>query len=217
MPGPKSLNTSRTNAFRLTKSASRLQGRKVEVLEVDELNSNQQGPEGSDRSTHFIRLLTSCQPNLYAYIATMVLGDAAASDILQETNLQLWKQADEYDFDRPFLPWAFGFARQRVMAFRKTCSRSRLVFDDVTVSLIDDRVTSSVSEIEDRLSALQQCLKKLKSDQAELIRERYVNKTAVTTLAERLNTTAHNVSSQLHRIRKILAKCVEFTLLAEEH
>ena len=147
----------------------------------------------------------------------MVLGDAAASDILQETNLHLWKHAGQYDFERPFLPWAFGFARNRVMAFRKSCSRSRLVFDDATVSLIEDRLASSVSEIDDRLSALGQCLKKLKKDQAELVRERYMNKTPVTTLAERLNSTAHNVSSQLHRIRKILAKCVEFTLLAEEH
>ena len=34
-------------------------GAQVEVLEVDEVNSNQQGPEESDRSTQFIRLLTS--------------------------------------------------------------------------------------------------------------------------------------------------------------
>ena len=136
----------------------------------------------------------------------MVLGDAAASDLLQETNLHLWTQASQYDFNRPFLPWAFGFARQRVMAFRKSCSRSRLVFDDATLSLIDDRVTSSVSEIDDRLSALQKCLKKLSAQQAELIRERYLAKTSVTTMAERLNQTAHNISSQLHRIRKILAK-----------
>jgi RNA polymerase sigma-70 factor (ECF subfamily) len=103
------------------------------------------------------------------------------------------------------------------MAFRKSCSRSRLVFDDAILSLIDDKVMSSVSEIDDRLSALRKCLKKLNAQQAALIRERYLAKTSVTTMAERLDQTAHNVSSQLHRIRKILAKCIEFTLSAEEH
>lgn len=181
------------------------------------METNQQESHADDRSTHFIQLLTSHQPNLYAYISTMVLGDAAASDLLQETNLHLWKQAAQYDFNRPFLPWAFGFARQRVMAFRKSCSRSRLVFDDAILSLIDDKVMSSVSEIDHRLSALQKCLKKLSVQQTELIRERYLAKTSVTTMAERLDQTAHNVSSQLHRIRKILAKCIEFTLSAEEH
>ena len=187
------------------------------LREDTEVDTNQQENQVRDRSTRFIQLLTSHQPNLYAYIATMVVGDSAASDLLQETNLHLWTQAAQYDFNRPFLPWAFGFARQRVMAFRKSCSRSRLVFDDATLSLIDDKVMSSVSEIDDRLSALQKCLKKLSAEQAELIRERYLAKTSVTTMAERLNETAHNISSQLHRIRKILGKCIEFTLSAEEH
>jgi RNA polymerase sigma-70 factor (ECF subfamily) len=170
-----------------------------------------------ERSTKYIQLLTANQPKLYAYIATLMMGDSAAADILQETNMHLWTHAQEFDFNRPFLPWAFGFARQRVMAFRKTCSRSRLVFDDTTLSLIDDKVTSSVAEIDDRLSALRKCLKKLTGPQAELIRERYVAKTPMTTLAQRLNQTAHNLSSQLHRIRKVLAKCIELTLSAQEH
>lgn len=169
-----------------------------------------------DRSAQYIQLLTANQPKLFAYIATMMLGDAAAADVLQETNIQLWKHAQEFDFNRPFLPWAFGFGRQRVMAFRKSCSRSRLVFDDATLNLIDDKVMSSVAEIDDRLTALRKCLTKLNPKQAELIHERYMAKTPVTTLAERLNETAHNISSQLHRIRKTLARCMKFTLSVEE-
>jgi RNA polymerase sigma-70 factor (ECF subfamily) len=181
------------------------------------VETNPQENQALDQSTHFIQLLTSHQPNLYAYIAAMLLGDTAASDLLQETNLHLWKQAAQYDSDRPFLPWAFAFARQRVMAYRKSCRRSRLVFDDATLTLIDDKVMSSVSEVDDRLSALQKCLNKLSAQQTELIRERYMHNTSVTTMAERLNQTAHNISSQLYRVRKTLAKCIEFTLAAEEH
>jgi len=187
------------------------------LREVIDVGSNEQGSQVRDRSTHFIQLLTSHQPNLYAYIATMVMGDAVASDLLQETNLHLWEQAAQYDFDRPFLPWAFGFARQRVMAFRKTCSRSRLVFDDATLNLMDDKITSALNVTDDRLTALRKCLKKLSAPQAELIRERYMAKTPVAAMAERLDQTAHNISSQLHRIRKTLAKCIEFTLSVEEH
>lgn len=173
--------------------------------------------QSRDRSGQFVQLLTSHQPSLYAYICTMVLGDAAAADLLQETNLHLWEKADEYDFNRPFLAWAFGFARKQVMAFRKSRSRSRLVFDDETLRLIDDKIMASVSEIDARLSALRKCLKKLNTNQTALVRERYMAKTSVTVMAERLNITVHNVSSQLYRIRKRLAQCIAFALAAEEH
>ena len=98
----------------------------------------------SERTTQFIKLLTSHQPQIYAYIATLLFGDSAAADVLQETNLHLWAQADRYDFDRPFLPWAFGFARQRVMAYRKTCSRSRLVFCEGALDLLSDHMSESI-------------------------------------------------------------------------
>jgi RNA polymerase sigma-70 factor (ECF subfamily) len=169
----------------------------------------------SEQTTQFVQLLTSYQPQIYAYIATMLFGDSAAADVLQDTNLHLWAQAGRYEFDRPFLPWAFGFARQRVMAYRKTCSRSRLVFSDEALDLLSEQCLDASETIDDRLVALQKCLKRLNTAQSELIRERYVTKTPVQAIADRLNDTAHNISSRLHRIRKLLATCVERALAAE--
>ena len=166
----------------------------------------------SDRNTKFVKLLTSHQPQIYAYIATMLCGDTATADVLQDTNLHLWAQAERYDFDRPFLAWAFGFARQRVMAYRKSCVRSRLVFCDEALGVISDHCLNRSDTMDDRLTALQTCLKQLGKAQAELIRERYVSKTSVQAIASRMNDSAHNISSRLHRIRKVLAGCIEHTL-----
>jgi RNA polymerase sigma-70 factor, ECF subfamily len=170
----------------------------------------------SERTTQFIKLLTSHQPQIYAYIATLLFGDSAAADMLQETNLHLWAQSDRYDFDRPFLPWAFSFARQRVMAYRKTCSRSRLVFCDTTLDLLSDHCQNASNTIDDRLLALQKCLKRLSTPQAELIRERYMAKSSVQTIAAHMNESPQNISTRLHRIRRILANCVEYALTNEE-
>lgn len=169
-----------------------------------------------ERTTRFVKLLTSHQPRIYAYIATALFGDSAVADVLQDTNLHLWAQADRYDFDRPFLPWAFGFARQRVMAYRKTCSRSRLVLCDESLDSLSDHFLKTSDTTDDRLAALQKCLKRLSVAQAELIRERYMAKTSVQTIARRMNDTAHSISSRLYRIRKILARCVEHTLATQE-
>ena len=142
--------------------------------------------EGSncDRSTQFMKLLTTHQPRLYAYISAMLFGDSAAADVLQDTNLHLWSQLDRYDFERPFLPWAFGFARQRVMAHRKSCSRSRLVFSEEALDVISDHCLKAADEVDNRLAALQNCMKRLSAAQAELIRDRYMAKTPVQTIAD---------------------------------
>jgi RNA polymerase sigma-70 factor, ECF subfamily len=164
----------------------------------------------------FVELLTSHQPKLHAYISTLMLGDPAAADVLQDTNIDLWSRAQDFDFERPFLPWAFAFARQRVMAFRKSQSRSRLLFSDAAMARIDEECTRLAGEADTRLLALQNCLKKLDERQSYLIGERYHAKTSVKLLAARLGETAHNVASQLHRIRMALARCVDATLAAEE-
>jgi RNA polymerase sigma-70 factor (ECF subfamily) len=169
-----------------------------------------------DRSTQFVDLLTAHQRKLYAYIATMLLGDAAAADVLQDTNLDLWARIDNYDFSRPFLPWAFGFARQRVLAYRRTYCRSRLVFGDEAFQLVHEACAKYASEADDRLVALRKCLKKLNPQQAELIRERYYSKTPVKLMADQFHDSVQNISSRLHRIRKSLAKCVSATLATEQ-
>ncbi len=177
--------------------------------------SNETGP--SDRTGQFVQLLTTHQPQIYAYIASALFGDSAASDVLQDTNLSLWAQMDRYDFSRPFLPWAFGFARQQVMAYRKKCSRSRLLFCDESINLLTDHFLESSAHSDTRLAALEKCLKRLSPPQAELIHDRYSAKTPVQLIARRLEVPAHSVSSRLHRLRKILVTCVQQTIASEAH
>jgi RNA polymerase sigma-70 factor, ECF subfamily len=168
-----------------------------------------------DRTTKFVELLTSHQRKLHSYISMLLLGDSAAADVLQDTNVDLWAHAEEYDFNRPFLPWAFAFARQRVMAFRKSRSRSRVVFTDEALLHFDDQCQEFAEEADVRLVALQKCMQKLRPHQAELIRERYAAKTSVRMMAARLSDTEHNISCRLHRIRKTLARCVHAALAVE--
>jgi RNA polymerase sigma-70 factor, ECF subfamily len=168
-----------------------------------------------DRPEEFVRLLTAHQRDLYAYINTLLVGDIATADVLQDTNFDLWKRLEDYDFDRPFLPWAHGFAFQRVQAFRKTRSRSRLVFNDNVVQLISDAYVADPISADTRLCALQKCLDKLEVNQSQLIRERYIGRVSVKALAARLGGTASQISARLYRIRQSLAKCVEAALAAE--
>jgi RNA polymerase sigma-70 factor (ECF subfamily) len=180
------------------------------------VDSEQQPPLKAECATQFVELLTANQRKLYAYICTLMFGDSAAADVLQETNLALWIRASEYDFDRPFVPWAFGFARNRVAEFRRTQSRSRLLFTDDVLNAIDEDCANIASMADARLIALHNCLNKLNHRHAQLIRDRYSAKASVKRLAVQLETTTTNVASQLYRVRKLLAKCIKATLATEE-
>ena len=168
-----------------------------------------------ERATQFVNWLTSHQRDLYTYINTMLLGDSAAVDVLQDTNLDLWAHIDSFDFSRPFLPWAYTFAFHRVLAFRKSSRRSRLVFSDETMELIGKAFINDDTPADARLTALHGCLEKLDDKQRQLIRDRYVEKMSVKSLATRLGGTANQISARLYRIRGILAKCIESTLTME--
>jgi RNA polymerase sigma-70 factor (ECF subfamily) len=169
-----------------------------------------------DRTTKFVELLTSHQRKLHSYVSMLMLGDAAAADVLQDTNLDLWAHAEEFDFDRPFLPWAFAFARQRVMAYRKSRSRSKIIFTGEALMQFDDHCSQYAEEADERIAALQTCLQKLQPQQAELIRERYAAKSSVRMMAARLSDTEHNISCRLHRIRKALSQCIRAALAAQD-
>ena len=58
--------------------------------------------ETRERATRFVQQLTIHQRELYTYINTLLVGQAAASDVLQDTNLDLWVRRENYDFQRPF-------------------------------------------------------------------------------------------------------------------
>src|SRR6185369_1892707 len=171
--------------------------------------------EMDDRSTRFVELLTAHQRDLFSYIDTLMAGDTATPDVLQDTSLALWSRLADFDFERPFLPWAFGFAYQRVLAWRKTRNRSRLVFSEQVLELISDVYLNDTTSADARLAALRHCLEKLNDDDKRLVQERYVDKAAVKSLAARFGQTANQLSVRLFRIRHALGKCVEAALAKE--
>ncbi len=91
----------------------------------------------------FLSLLMENQRGMYALICSLLGGSEHANDVLQETNVVLWEKAGEYDAARPFRPWAFRFAHNQVLAFRKKMQRDRLVFDDQMLMEIRDRTMTA--------------------------------------------------------------------------
>lgn len=161
-----------------------------------------------DERTLFGDLLTRHQNRLFAFIAALVTDRELAADILQETNLVLWRKSDEYDRERDFLPWAIAVARHQIRAALQTQKRSRIVFSPDVLESLADRLSRQLVAIDERQVLLETCLKTLTESQRELIRKRYELQHSLREIAEQLHETANTVGVTIHRIRQSLSDCI---------
>ena len=80
-----------------------------------------------------VELLTGVQQQLTRYVRTLVPNRSDAEEVLQETNLFIWRHAGEYQPGTNFAAWACSIAHYQVLTHRKRHARSRLCFSDTLV------------------------------------------------------------------------------------
>lgn len=156
----------------------------------------------------FIQLLTAEQIKLLHYIA-MLLGDPhAANNVLQETNLVLWRKAHEFQKGTNFSAWAHQVAYWQVQAYVRDRKRDRHVFSEELIAQLASRKTDDSIEAETRV-ALRHCLKHTSKANLELLRQRYEEGLTIVSLSKQLGKTQSAVKVRLMRIRQALLKCIQ--------
>jgi RNA polymerase sigma-70 factor (ECF subfamily) len=164
----------------------------------------------------FIRELTAVQPTLWAYVFSLLPDHAGAQDVLQQTNLTLWRKADDFQPGSSFFAWASKAAYFHVLSYRRGMRRDRLVFNDEVFAYLAERQAERLAEEgpNRRLSALRGCLEKLPPHSRRLLESRYIPGASVQNLAEADGRTTAALSQVLYRIRETLQSCIERTLTA---
>ena len=160
------------------------------------------------QSEEFVRELTGCQDALFAFILSLLPVDDAARDVLQDTNVVLWRKAGDYQSGTRFLSWAFKVARLEVRAYYKKAARDRHVFDDSLLDSFADEAERRASDSGHPVRELEHCVKQLTDHQRELLAERYAPGSSVTAMAENRQQSPAAVSVTLSRIRRTLRECV---------
>lgn len=163
-------------------------------------------------SAQFIADITAAQRPLHAFLSSVVWNIADADEVLQETNLALWRKADDYDPTRPFLPWAIGFAQMQVKAWLQRRERVPLVFDDAVIERLATQAAADSPRLDAVRRALADCVHKLSPDHRELIAIRYEPEARVGKIAASRSVAPKALSETLRRIRAKLLACIEKTL-----
>lgn len=165
--------------------------------------------QSEDFSEEFVELMTVHQGPLFAY-ALSLLGDRdAANEVLQETNVVLWKQWREFQPGTNFKAWAFRVAHFQIMASRQRNIRDRLEFDEGLVNTLAVEAKQNDESWNRRSAALAACLERLDSRHSDAIRLRYVEGLSVSEMAEQMKRSANAVSQLLFRVRERLIACVK--------
>lgn len=164
-----------------------------------------------DASERFLSLLTAAQGPLYAYICTLLGGSNDAADVLQETNLVLWKKMDEFDSSLSFSAWANKFAFLQVLAYRKRRATDRHQFTCVMESMqsISAKAESESEQFARRLRMLDDCIESLSDYQRQLVQMRYARRLGVKAISLHLQKSENSVAAALYRARLALIECVD--------
>ena len=161
--------------------------------------------EDSDRD-QFVQLLTAAQPQLFGYICALLGSVQEAGNVLQETNLVLWKKAADFQPGTSFMAWAREVAYFKALSFVRDRKRSRLVLDQELVERALD--VTRHDDGDERRVALRHCLATLEARQRDLLRLRYQQGAAIEAIAREANKSEGAIKMALRRIRLALLECI---------
>lgn len=167
-------------------------------------------------SEEFVQLFSRNQRRLFLHILALVGNPDDAEEILQETNVVIWSKYSQFKLGTNFIAWAFQIAKFEVLAYRDKKRHSKLRFSDELIGVIAEESEESQDELDVRRSALQECLKKLRPQDRELIEQRYEPGNRGNSVAESIGRPANSVYQSFSRIRKTLFECVTRRLTAEK-
>jgi len=158
---------------------------------------------------NFVELMTEFQGRLYGYILSLTGNPNSSNDILQETNMVLWRKSSEFEVGTNFKAWSFRIANFQVMAFQQKKFRDRHVYDE---TLFED-LTKEAEVIDEfyelRLNALGMCMETLSDEDRRLLELRYGQNRQVKELAVMLNLKANSLTQTILRLRKKLLACIK--------
>lgn len=163
----------------------------------------------------FIQLFTQHQRRLYLFILAQVPNPVDAEEILQETNLVIWRKCAAYEAGSNFLAWASQIARYEVLKFLERRRRDRIRFSHEFLETIAAEALAETPDLELRRQALMTCLGKLRPRDRELIQMRYSPGESGTSVARLLDRPINSIYQSLGRIRRTLLECINRQLAAE--
>jgi RNA polymerase sigma-70 factor (ECF subfamily) len=155
----------------------------------------------------FQQLISDHQRKIFLFAFVLLQNEADAKDVLEETNLALWRKCYEYRQGSDFWRWARHIAFCEVLKCRQKKSQSQRLFTDEFIKVLATELGKSWNDLDARREVLRSCLQEMNDEDRGLLMRRYKPGATTRSVAE---------GEALHRIRKTLLEDINRTVAREE-
>ena len=128
----------------------------------------------------------------------------------------IWRKCRQFELGTNFFAWASRIASYEILKYRERRRKDKLLFSDKFLEAVSREIVESETQLEERRKALELCLRKLRPEDRELIRQRYASGRNGKAVAQMLGRPANSVYQSLGRIRRVLLQCIKRRLAALE-
>lgn len=170
--------------------------------------ANNSEREYGSQNEEFVRLLSIYQKRIFGFILVMVPHYSDAEDLFQEVVMIMCRRFHEFQPGSNFLAWAIQIARYELCNIRKIKRRSRIQFSTDTIELLFDQTCRQLSSLDQRLTLLEECIKKLEPEDRMLIYRRYEQGMKIKDIAQQIGRSVNQLYRGFGRIHLFLRHCV---------
>jgi RNA polymerase sigma-70 factor (ECF subfamily) len=170
---------------------------------------------GSPHNEEFSQLYSKCETWLYSYLYSLLRSAANAEEVLQETAKTCWEKFDRYQPGTEFRAWACRIAYYKAQKFRERQKKTPSTFTDLFLTSVDEEAVVMADQLDARIAALNNCIKKLPPPDRKLVRSRYAPGATTKSVAATTGRSIYFVYRALARIHFILFECIEKSLSTE--
>lgn len=175
-------------------------------------NPDDPGKENGTQNEEFVHLLLIYQKRIYGFILSMVPNYSDAEDLFQQVVMIMCRRFSEFQPGSSFLAWGIQIARYELYNIRKSNRRRRIQFSTDTMEMLFEQTCRRLSDMDQRISLLEECIKKLDSEDRMLIYRRYEQGMKIKDIASQIGRSVHNLYRGFGRIHLFLRHCVNAQL-----
>lgn len=162
------------------------------------LSGLQRGDESS-----FTALYNLYSPSVYLSVLKLVKEREVALDVVQDLFLNIWKNRQAIDVNRPFRPYVFRIAKNLVIDFfRKAAKDKRIVDELIASTLTIDEYTEKMVLGNETAHLLNQTIHSLPSQQRKIFTLCKIDGRSYEEVAEMLHLSIATIGNQLSRATK---------------
>jgi RNA polymerase sigma-70 factor (ECF subfamily) len=158
---------------------------------------------------NFETRLAEVQLQILRFVRHRVPHRDDAAEVLQETNLALLKNRENYDNNRDFLPWALAFAQKQILSHRRKLARERTWF--ARGFPIVKMSVQVKAEPQPQMERLGSAVEKLTQRQRWLFEQRYFHGKSIPELANTVKQSPNCLAACFLRIRRRLLQSLEWS------